>query len=471
MAKGLCHSSCVNYYGKISKHTKHKKKVSIVDALYILTIIVAIAGGYASTCSVLKEQEFVLSPFFKEALSAFDEMIFIMAEISLPVLGARIFLASRYSQYAVVDDSRLPFVSIVIPAYNEGQQVLLTVQSVMSSDYPRERMEVVCIDDGSTDDTWEWMVQAQKDFPSRLKLVRQPQNMGKRHALLAGFKRSRGKVFVTLDSDSEILPQTLSNLVSPFVEDPRVGAVAGNVRVLNVKRGFMPKMLDISFTLSFDFFRRAQSVYGGVLCTPGALSAYRAKAIKPFLPAWADQTFLAKLANIGEDRALSNIVLGQGYRVVFQHDAVVLTMVPEEYSGLRRMLLRWARSNVRESLVMTQYLFKNFRKKDDGGWILRLAGIIELLYLPVVEALKFSLVASILLYPWKTLTALLLGGVLGAVLPAVIYQFRKRGLFGVKWALFYVFFWMTCLSWISFWGLFTAQRSGWLTRGLSKAPA
>ena len=70
------------------------------------------------------------------------------------------------------------------------------------------------------------------------------------HALLAGFSQAKSDVFVTLDSDSEVLPHTLRHMVSPFIHSPRVGAVAGNVRVLNLAQGLIPKLLDVSFTMA-----------------------------------------------------------------------------------------------------------------------------------------------------------------------------------------------------------------------------
>jgi len=268
------------------------------------------------------------------------------------ILGWRIWFACRYRPFAPLADDALPIVTVVIPAYNEGEQVLHTVRSVMASHYPACKMQVICVDDGSVDDTWQWMNAARKEFGKRVRLIQQPQNCGKRHALMAGFAKADGQVYVTIDSDSEVLPETLRHLVSPMGHDPRVGAVAGNVRVLNLADGAIPKMMEVSFTSAFDFIRSGQSVYGGVFCTPGALSAYRASVVAPHLTGWANQTFMGSPATIGEDRALTNLILGCGSRVVYQRDAVVLTKVPTRFSGLRRMLLRWARSNVRENLVM-----------------------------------------------------------------------------------------------------------------------
>jgi len=383
---------------------------------------------------------------------------------TLSMLAWRIWFACRYRSYAPLSDGALPTLTIVIPAYNEGRQILDTVRSVMNSRYPTGKMQVICVDDGSKDDTWRWIQMAKQEFPHRVRLIRQPFNRGKRHALMAGFSQASGTVYVTIDSDSEVLPDTLRHLVSPLASDKRVGAVAGNVRVLNLSEGAIPKMLEVSFVCGFDFLRSGQSVYGGVFCTPGALSAYRAEVIKPHLSNWINQTFMGHSAAIGEDRALTNLVLGCGFRVVYQREAIVMTKIPVTFKGLRRMLLRWARSNVRENLVMLTFIMGRFRPADSGsGWI-RLFSATQFFRMTMGEASKFAVVAQLFLVPVPTLMIMAVGCIIGAVLPALVYQRRHGGWFGWQWAIPYAFFWLFGLCWISLWGLVTAPRSGWLTR-------
>ena len=387
---------------------------------------------------------------------------------TLLALAWRIWFACRYRSYAPLPDGALPTLTVVIPAYNEGRQILDTVRSVMNSRYPTGKMQVICVDDGSKDDTWQWMQMAQQEFPLRVRLLRQPFNRGKRHALMAGFSQASGRVYVTIDSDSEVLPDTLRHLVSPLVSDQRVGAVAGNVRVLNLSEGVIPKMLDVSFACAFDFIRSGQSVYGGVFCTPGALSAYRAEVIIPHLPNWINQTFMGHPAAIGEDRALTNLILGCGFRVVYQRKAVVMTKIPITFKGLRRMLLRWARSNVRENLVMLSFITRRFRPADSGsGWI-RLFSVTQFFRMTLGEASKFAVAAQLFLFPVPTLVIMAVGCIISAALPALVYQRRYGGWFGWRWAIPYAFFWLFCLCWISLWGLVTAPSSGWLTREPAK---
>lgn len=398
-----------------------------------------------------------------------DYMAVGFSVLALLTLFWRICFAYRYRSYAPVSDWALPTITVIIPAFNEGAQILCTVRSVMASRYPAKKMQVICVDDGSRDDTWHWMKLAFQEFPWRVRLIRQHENGGKRKALMAGFAQATGQVYITIDSDSEVLPDTLRQLVSPLVRESRVGAVAGNVRVLNIDEGRIPKMMEVSFTSAFDFIRSGQSVYGGVFCTPGALSAYRASVIKPHLPAWTDQRFMGVPAGIGEDRALTNLVLGLGYRVVYQRNAVVLTKVPTTYTGLRRMLLRWARSNVRENLVMIAFLTRRFRADDSGGGWLRLFSATQLFRMAVGEALKIAVVFRLLLAPLTTLVLMSAGCIISSIVPGFVHRKRYGGWFGWRWAIPFSFYWLFALSWIPIWGMITAPHSGWLTRNLPES--
>jgi hyaluronan synthase len=431
--------------------------------LFTLTSALALTWWQVETLKIAQAWEFV------QSWSARNYFAVGLTLWTLSALAWRIWFACRYRSYAPLSDGALPTITVVIPAYNEGRQILDTVRSVMNSRYPTRKMQVICIDDGSKDDTWQWMQMAKQEFPWRLRLIRQPLNRGKRRALMAGFSQASGRVYVTIDSDSEVLPDTLRHLVSPLVSDRRVGAVAGNVRVLNLSEGAIPKMLEVSFACAFDFIRSGQSVYGGVFCTPGALSAYRAEVINPHLSNWINQTFMGRLAAIGEDRALTNLVLGCGFRVVYQREAVVMTKIPITFRGLRKMLLRWARSNVRENLVMLSFVTGRFRPSDCGsGWI-RLFSATQFFRMTLGEASKFAVAAQLYLAPVPTLVIMAAACIISAALPALVYQRRYGGWFGWRWAIPHAFFWVFCLCWISLWGLVTAPRSGWLTREPAKA--
>ncbi len=105
------------------------------------------------------------------------------------------------------------------------------------------------------------------------------------------------------------------------------------------------------------------------------------------LDTWRNQTFLGRPANIGEDRAMTNMILRRGYHVVFQQNARVFTEVPVAYSQLCKMYLRWARSNVRETIAMTSFIFTRFRKGSMLG--ARITLVSDVLKLTVAQLFSY----------------------------------------------------------------------------------
>jgi hyaluronan synthase len=383
---------------------------------------------------------------------------------ALAALVWRVYLVYTYRPAAPCPDRDLPLCSVIVPAYNEGAQVLYTLRSVAASDYPADRLQIISVDDGSKDDTWRWMKQAETELGDRVTLIRLRKNSGKRRALYEGFQRSQGEILVTIDSDSEVDASTLRHLVSPFVHDPMVGGVAGNVRVLNTKSGIIPKMLDVSFTFSFDFIRASQSRVNTVMTTPGALSAYRRSVVGPVLNQWLHQTFFGQPANIGEDRALTNLILKHGYHVHFAKNAVVYTEVPTAYVGLAKMFLRWARSNVRETIVMAGFIFKRFRRTPALGARINL--LLHLHRMTIGEMLKLWSLTIMFAFPTLFFFNMFTGAVMFSMIPGLFYLSRRKDS-NFLWAIPYSLFWLVGLSWISLYALFTPHRTGWLTRGLN----
>lgn len=132
------------------------------------------------------------------------------------------------------------------------------------------------------------------------------------------------------------------------------------------------------------------------------------------------------------------------------------------------MLTRWARSNVRESLVMFNYVFKGFRKPGEGANWIRLFTITQTIRITLFEALKCALLVALVMHTFNTLLGVVIACVFAAIIPSLVYFLRHRTSFGFLWVLPYTLYWMFFLSWISLWGILTAANSGWLTRDLPK---
>lgn len=379
-----------------------------------------------------------------------------------------LYLFYLYTKYKAVKDipsENLPTCTVIVPAYNEGILVFNTLLSLADSDYPTEKLEILAIDDGSKDDTWNWIKEAKLILGDRLSIHKQPKNMGKRHALHWGFTTGKGEIFITVDSDSIVNDKTIRNIVSPFITNDNCGAVAGNVKVLNKKNGIIPKMLNVSFAFSFEFVRSAQSSLGSVLCTPGALAAYKREAVLNCLDSWINQTFLGQPSAIGEDRALTNMILKQGYNVLFQKNAIVYTNTPEKYKNLYKMFIRWERSNVRENIMMSKFAFKNFRTGTKSGT--RILLLMQWLNIIVAIPIFISVIIFTFLNPILFIATSFSGILIFSSIQMIFYAKKyktKEALFAYVYSIFYMF----GLFWITPYAIVTARKSGWLTRELTE---
>ncbi len=385
------------------------------------------------------------------------------AGLMLLVTLVRAALVAVYRPMKSLSDADLPSVTVIVPAYNEGPDVAKSIESVARSNYPRHKLQIIAIDDGSKDDTWHHMELAAKRHADIVCAIRMDKNGGKRQGLRVGFALAAGDVIVTMDSDSVVERQALRSLVTPIAIDPRVGAVAGNVKVLNRSAGILPRMMLACFLLAFDFTRAYQSKIRSVLCTPGAFSAYRRTAVEAVLSDWNNQSWMGKPSTIAEDRALSNLILREGHEIVFQSDAVVWTNVPTGYKQMARMYQRWERGNVRENLTYLGFCWKPFRKRF---W---LAANVES-FLNMGEMIfPYVLIAASLIYslfnPFYLLRYLAYIVIFATIMQS--YYWAKERDSDCIYGVLYSLFWFTCLWWVVPYSIFTANNGSWMTRTVS----
>lgn len=450
--------------GFFLKEVFSKQSINPWGVLVLLsTFILMIGSGF-----LVFDLQSDFEQFRTERVNSTIGLVFLVVATVLFVFKAgffvyNLYLYFRYKSIASVSDDALPNCTVIVPAYNEGKQVWDTLMSLAGSDYPDTKLEILAIDDGSKDDTWHWMQQAKRKLGDRLSIYQQPKNMGKRHALYRGFHLGKGEVFVTVDSDSVVKDNTLRNLVSPFVTNRNCGAVAGNIRVLNNEKAILPKMLNVSFVLSFEFVRSAESSLNSVLCTPGALAAYRRSAVFACLEDWINQTFMGQPSDIGEDRAMTNMILKQGKHVLFQRNAYCYTNVPEKYKGLYKMFIRWGRSNVRENIQMSKYVFTDFREGPKLGT--RLLFISQSLKIIMSYPFLVFMLFFIITHPVLFISSTIFSILILSSFPVLFYAKRYK-LSESFWAYSYSILYTFGLFWITPYAIATASRRGWLTREL-----
>lgn len=221
-----------------------------------------------------------------------------------------------------------PGVSVVIAAYNEEKVIQRTVQSVLDNGYPD--LEVIVVDDGSKDRTFETLETAFGGNP-RVRIFTQP-NRGKSGALNHGIREARNNILVAVDADTIFRQGTIAKLVRHF-GDEKVGAVSGNARVGN-RNKWITRFQSIEYICGFNLDRRALDLMNAITVVPGAVGAWRRDLI--------DRAGGFGHDTLAEDTDLTLAIRRMGYAIRYEEEAIAYTEAPETTKDLAKQRFRWA---------------------------------------------------------------------------------------------------------------------------------
>jgi cellulose synthase/poly-beta-1,6-N-acetylglucosamine synthase-like glycosyltransferase len=269
------------------------------------------------------------------------------------VLGHLDFL--RQKRYVAPDESWTPLVSLVVTVYNEDLGVLhRCLRSIDRQDYAR--LEAFVIDDRSSNR--ENIVEVLEEFASgRFRVMLPDENRGKREAQRSVLDDVAGEIIVTTDSDTTLPPDCVRRMVERFT-DPKIGAVTGDVKVTNRNENLLTRLIGYRYWSAFHQERAAQSFFKVVMCCSGPLSAYRRAVVDRVKDDYVSQVFLGQICTFGDDRHLTNLILREGYDVVFYNRALAHTQAPATISGYIRQQVRWNKSFYREMLWTLKFAHK-----------------------------------------------------------------------------------------------------------------
>ena len=250
------------------------------------------------------------------------------------------------------EDHSLPMISVVVPAYNEGLVIQPAIRSLLLLDYPN--FEILVIDDGSTDDTYEKAMAVAKEQQAIPVRVITKRNGGKAEALNTGMTLARGEFVLNMDGDSKLSTNTLRVCIRHF-DDPRVGAVAGNVKVIN-RENMWTNIQALEYVEGLAMARKAQSFMRAVNIIPGPLGMFR-KTVLQEVGGYDHDTF-------AEDCDLTLKLLVNGWHITFEPEATALVETPSRLLDLLKQRYRWTRG-----------ILQATRKHSHALWNPRKAGI------------------------------------------------------------------------------------------------
>jgi len=395
-----------------------------------------------------------------EASLLFKYMLFFSSLIFISSLAFRTYLWFRYRPYDSKQVKTWPEVTVVIPAYNEGKTIYKAISSITRCLYPKKKLKIIVINDGSTDDTYYHMKKAKTSFPKMVELINFSKNKGKRQALYVAYNKVTSPFVVTVDSDTRLDPNAIREILAPLVLNKNIAAVTGRIKIWNSGANMFTKMLNAHFAMAFDFTRAIQSTFNSVFCLSGAFSAYRKSVLNQIIDKWLDQKFLNTACTYGEDRSLTNHILKTGFGTFYQRRAFAFTIIPIQLHNILKMLTRWARSNIRESIIFSRFMFNQDRR---GNRIL-----------PFIEF--FATVSLIILHFLWFYYFLFSGYIDGTVLFRILaysilfgffymlYYLRIEGKRDFPYILIFSIFSSVFTIWIFTTAGFTITKKSWSTR-------
>jgi len=263
-----------------------------------------------------------------------------------------IFLTVFYTLNLIIDskkkkklNSEIFPVSIVIPAYNEEPSIGLTLKSLLAMNYPKDKLEIIVVDDGSKDNTYKVAKKFESSSWPKVRVFTKP-NGGKGSAVNLGIRKSMGKIVATMDADSIVTPDALRRIVMHF-NKKEVMAVTPSMAVYK-PRSFLQRIQQIEYALGI-FLRKAFSTIDAVHITPGALSVYRKEFFVKH--GYFDET------TITEDLEIALRIQSLHYKIANCPEAVVYTISPSKFKELLIQRKRWYSGLIKHLTGQYKHMF------------------------------------------------------------------------------------------------------------------
>jgi len=240
-----------------------------------------------------------------------------------------------------------PLVSVLLPCFNESEQLHETMAVLMNSNYPN--FEVIAINDGSSDDTGKILDELIHQYP-KLRVAHLVENQGKSTALNAGLLMARADLLVCIDGDALLDPHAIHWLVFRFLTNEKMGGISGNPRIRN-RSSLLGKLQVGEFSSIVGMIKRTQSLYGTLFTVSGVVCAFRKIAVME-AGLWAPQAMT-------DDVDLTLRVEAKGWAVGFEPHALCWILMPETLSGLWKQRVRWSEGGSQAALSATKAILRS----------------------------------------------------------------------------------------------------------------
>jgi cellulose synthase/poly-beta-1,6-N-acetylglucosamine synthase-like glycosyltransferase len=250
-----------------------------------------------------------------------------------------------YKNPPVLELKSYPTVTVVVPCYNEAETIDKTLKSLLEMDYPKDKLKLFLIDDGSKDNTWE-IIKSYDNGQNIFAFTKQ--NGGKHTALNFALEKNNSEFFGCLDSDSLVHPQALKRILGYFERDPKTMAVCPSIIVYNPKN-FLQHAQSIEYDMSI-YTKKMLGFMGGIHVTPGPFSIFKTRVFDELGP--------YRKAHNTEDQEIALRMQEHGYKIDHCPDAYIYTSTPNTVAKLYRQRLRWIYGFIKNLIDYRRLLFK-----------------------------------------------------------------------------------------------------------------
>ena len=247
----------------------------------------------------------------------------------------------------------LPAVSIIIPCFNEAENIIDTISAAANQDY--HNFEIIAVNDGSRDNTGAILEELLQTFPM-LRVVHFAKNQGKAMALRMGALIARNEYLVCIDGDALLDSKAVGFLVQPLIKYPRVGAVTGNPRI-RTRSTLLGRIQVGEFSSIIGLIKRAHRIYGNIFTVSGVIVSFRRTALH-------DSGYWS-LNMITEDIDVSWLLELRHWQIQYEPRALCWILMPETFKGLWRQRLRWAQGGAE---VYFKYISRVWKWRNRRMW-------------------------------------------------------------------------------------------------------
>ncbi|HZO06338.1 MAG TPA: glycosyltransferase [Solirubrobacterales bacterium] len=409
----------------VSASTKHWLKIGIVLAcLAPVTVLIGLRVSKVSD----------------EAVLTFYGLIVLLITTKVMFVAFTFYRDPAHRGGEVVS-IKAPLVSCLVACKDDREVIARCVLSLLDQTYGNK--ELIVIDDGSTDGSYEILQELEREHDDAFTLLRNEEAQGKKKALVRGLEGAKGEYLVFTDSDCVIEEDAVEKMVQAFQRDPGLGAVSGDARALNADHNVLTRIQDTWYDGQFSIWKATESVFGSVSCVSGPLAGFRREAIWNYFPAWAADTFFGREFRFATDRQLTGYVLGQEWkgeklkaehadspfvkehypeqrwRIGYVKSAKVWTNVPPTMRSLMRQQTRWKKSFIRNLAFSAGFYWRRGLA----------AAVLFYAHALLVIATPFMAFRHLVMLPLEgawVLTALFVGGVaLKGGIWAVAYKIQN----------------------------------------------